>query len=25
LNCRMDKNNRYLHELAVGVPHQAFI
>jgi len=25
LNCRMDKNNRYLHELAVGAPHQTFI
>ena len=24
-NCRMDKANRYLSELANGVPHQAFI
>ena len=25
LNCRMDKNNRYLHELAAGAPHANFI
>jgi len=25
VNCRMDKSNRYLNDLTLGVPHQAFI
>ena len=25
LNCRMNGPNKYLHELAVGIPHQSFI